>query len=52
MGTFITIVLVLAVLYVGAGFAVTYINAKSRDDEFKIDWMKILKWPRAVFPKR
>jgi len=52
MGTFIGVLIGVAILYVGAGFLVTYINAQSRDDEYKIDWKAILKWPRVVFPKR
>jgi len=48
MGIIITL-LVLAGLYVGAGFLVTLVNAKGRDDEFKVEWDKILRWPKDVF---
>ena len=40
--------LVICVAYVGVGFLVTYINATSKDDEFKTEWNKILKWPKYV----
>lgn len=45
----IVLLLVIGVLYVGAGFLVTFVNAQSRDDKFKVDWNKILTWPKLVF---
>jgi len=51
MGTLLTIALVLAVLYVGAGFVVTYVNGYARGDTFKINWKAILTWPKGVFFK-
>ena len=45
------ILLAVGILYVGAGFLATYINAQSKDDEFKVDWNKILTWPKDVFGK-
>ena len=47
----IIFLLVVGVLYVGAGFLVTYVNAQSKDDEFKVDWNKIFTWPKDVFGK-
>jgi len=41
--------LILGILYIGVGCLVQYVNAKSRDDDFKLDWMKIIKWPKFVF---
>jgi len=42
---------ILAGLYVGVGFLATFINAQSKDDEFKVDWAAIMKWPKDVFFK-
>jgi len=48
MAVIITLI-VLAGLYVGAGFLVGLVNAKARDDEFTVDWVQILRWPKDVF---
>jgi len=48
MAVIITL-LILVGLYVGAGFLVTLVNAKARDDEFTVNWVEILRWPKDVF---
>ena len=50
-GVLFLIALVLAVLYVGVGFIVTYANAASKDDEYEVNWDEILSWPKDVFGK-
>ena len=52
MGTFLLVVFILAVVYVGVGILVEYINRSSRDDEltFKADdWKLFVTWPKKVF---
>ena len=48
---FIIFLLLLAIIYVGAGFLVTYTKAQSNDNVFDTDWEKILTWPKDVFGK-
>ncbi len=37
------------ILYIGAGFLVTFVNAQGRGDIFKVNWTEILRWPKSVF---
>ena len=39
----------LAVIYLAVGVLVGYVNATSKDDEFKFNWKQVLTWPRNVF---
>ena len=40
--------LILASIYIGAGFLVTFVNAMGRGDTFKVNWDEILRWPKGV----
>jgi len=47
---FITTLLFLGILWVGAGLLVTYVQAKERKISFKFEWNTILIWPE-IFKK-
>jgi hypothetical protein len=49
MGIIATL-LVLAILWVGAGVLVTYVQSKERKLPFKFNWNKIFTWPE-IFKK-
>ena len=51
MGTLLIIALAFVVLYIGAGFLVTFVNGHARGDTFKVVWKDILTWPKGVFFK-
>jgi len=42
-------IIVLAGVYVGAGFLTTFQKSKLKKEEFKVDWTDILKWPVDIF---
>ena len=52
MGTFLLIVFILAVVYVGVGILVKFVNCLGRGDRFKLgaeDIIPVLSWPKSVF---
>jgi len=52
MGKFLLVVLIIAVIYLGVGILVEYINRSSRDDEMSFgleDWKLFATWPKKVF---
>ncbi len=41
--------ILLAVLYVGVGFLQCRVVAKTKGEVFKLDWRKLITWPKDVF---